>query len=219
MNKVKKNEKGINSYQEIKVIAIIVFVVIIGLVVVLLGLQNNSISKPEIKIEPEVYDTEWRKSAIIKITKDSKSKARIVGYNYCINDSKSTDNCDWKLTTTKNIEVYKNGTNYVHIRALDENDKEGDELVTIIKIDNDAPNVSRVRVTNNQNGEITLSVEANDTYSNIKYYYGLNEDNLEEAGDTYTFKNLEANKKYDLMVKVVDEIGNSKIVVTRETAN
>ena len=219
MKKKGKNNKKVNNFQEIKMIAIIVAIVVFALVVVFVGFNDGKIAKPEIKIEPDAISTEWRKAAIVKIIKEPKSKTRIVGYNYCINNSKSTDDCDWKMTITKNIQVFKNGENYVHIRAVDENEKEGKELLTTIKIDNDGPNISSFNVTNNANGEITVAVDANDDYSNVKYYYSVDDGDYVEGSSVYTYKGLESEKTYILKLKVVDEADNMKTVAIQEKAN
>ena len=197
---------------------VIIGVVIVALIVVLVGFTKNVITRPEFRIEPELTDTEWRKTAIIKITKDSNSKYKLVGYRYCINDSKSTVDCDWKISLTKNIEVYQDGINYVHIKALDEKDREGNEAIAIVKIDSDSPNVSSFKVIEKNNGEIKVNVEAKDALTNIKYFYSTDGQSYVEGNKEYVYTGLEVGKKYTLYTKVVDEAGNAKTVAMEETA-
>ena len=209
---VKKKKKK-TSLVEIRYIVATVIVVMVVFLIVVLN-NGSKITKPEFVVEP---NNTWNKSAIVKITKDSIGKNRIVGYMYCINTEDKEDSCDWKQTVTKNFEIYQNGVNYVFIKGLDEEDNLSKAVKTIVRIDNDAPNIVSVDIVDKKENEITVKTDAFDAISSIKYYYSINNGEFVEGNNTYTYNNLESNTKYSIRVKVVDEALNEKEIGFEET--
>ena len=61
----------------------------------------------------------------------------------------------------------------------------------------------------------TIKVEANSIKGNIiKYQYKINNEKTEESTQNeYTIENLEPNTKYEILVIVIDEKGNSKSAI------
>lgn len=61
----------------------------------------------------------------------------------------------------------------------------------------------------------TIKVEANSIKGNIiKYQYKINNEKTEETTQNeYTIENLEPNTKYEILVIVIDEKGNSKSAI------
>lgn len=211
---VKKKSK-VNSCAEIRYIFITVCVVAFVFLIVMID-SNYKVSMPEVVLEPNNY---WNNTVLVKISKDSVSRYRLIGYKYCINTSNTEDNCDWKDTYTKNFEVYQNGVNYVFIKGMDEKENLSKSIMKIIRIDNDAPDITNVNVENKTENEITIKVDAYDLLTSIKYYYSINGGEYVEGNNTFTFKELSPKTNYQIRVRAIDEVGNKKEVGINESTN
>ncbi len=172
----------------------------------------------DIPSKPEVIDTntkeesEWHSNKTIKIEKDAKARKGIKYYLYCINQDKTTRNCRWKKTYTKNIEVSKSGIHYVYFKGVNEDGIIGKPSdPTVIKIDNEAPIILDL-MSKATTSTIKVKIKAEDLESGIdKYYYKIDEgDFIESNKNTYIFKDLLENHLYYITIRVVDKLGNAK---------
>ncbi len=172
-------------------------------------IETNIITKPKITEGSK----EWVKEALISIEEDSRSKKKIDYYEYCVIDEEDSDKCEWKRTDTKNVRITHTGHHYVFIRAVDEEGRKGREASTEVFIDNNAPIVADLKVVNRTKNSIRVEIYAKDDESGInKYLYSLDGINYVEGEDEYTFTNLEEGKEYRVYAKVIDRLGNEKIV-------
>ena len=172
-------------------------------------IETNIITKPKITEGSK----EWVKETLISIEEDSKSKKKIDYYEYCVIDEDDSEKCEWKRTDTKNVRITHTGHHYVFIRAVDEEGRKGREASTEVFIDNNAPIVADLKVINRTKDSIRVALYAKDDESGInKYLYSLDGINYVEGEDEYTFTNLEEGKEYRVYAKVIDRLGNEKIV-------
>ena len=169
-------------------------------------------SKPEVMDTNTKEESEWHSNKTIKIEKDAKARKGIKYYLYCINQDKTTRNCRWKKTYTKNIEVSKSGIHYVYFKGVNEDGIIGKPSdPTVIKIDNEAPIILDL-MSKATTSTIKVKIKAEDLESGIdKYYYKIDEgDFIESNKNTYIFKDLLENHLYYITIRVVDKLGNAK---------
>lgn len=210
----KNSNKKYKAVLKLDHIYVIWGVLIIGIAFIFLVYPKVSEPQIEYDINP---NTIWNKKVVVKVSKDSISKYPIKYYEYCINSNDSDKDCDWKITNTKNVEVYENGVNYVFIRGVDEKDRKSKSVVAKLSIDNNSPIINDIKVINKTNNSITIKAKAQDILSNIKYYYSIDGLNYVQANDEYTFDNLSSKTKYKLYTKIIDEAENEQIAVIEET--
>ena len=157
-------------------------------------------------------DDGWGKERIVKVVKDANSNKPISYYEYCVKKEEKNE-CNWEKTYTKNTKVGKTGKWIVIFRAVNEEGKKGKEASIVVYVDNESPNVEDFKIQKEDTKTITVKTEAKDSHSGIdKYMYSLDGINYIEGKEEYTFKELEASKEYTLYVKVIDKVGNEKIV-------
>ena len=100
---------------------------------------------------------------------------------------KTTKKCNWKRTYTKNTKVTKSGKNYVYFRVVDKKNIKGRiSKVTLVKIDNDGPEIKKVE-KKETSSSAKVSIKAFNRWSKIKKYYYKLEDGkyIESDSDTY----------------------------------
>ena len=166
------------------------------------------------KVTNKNVKDEWTNTSMVTIEKDSKTRSGVKYYLYCINKENNSKSCKWNRASSKNIEVTENGINYVFIKAVNENGKEGKVSDPIIvKIDGKAPEIINIKKTEKETS-VKVEVDAKDLESGIdKYYYKIDDKEYEESSkNTYTFKDLKENTEYTVTVKVVDKAGNEKVI-------
>ena len=166
------------------------------------------------KVTNKNVKDEWTNTSMVTIEKDSKTRSGVKYYLYCINKENNSKSCKWNRASSKNIEVTENGTNYVFIKAVNENGKEGKVSDPIIvKIDGKAPEIINIKKTEKETS-VKVEVDAKDLESGIdKYYYKIDDKEYEESSkNSYTFKDLKENTEYTVTVKVVDKAGNEKVI-------
>ena len=166
------------------------------------------------KVTNKNVKDEWTNTSVVTIEKDSKTRSGVKYYLYCINKENNSKSCKWNRASSKNIEVTENGTNYVFIKAVNENGKEGKVSDPIIvKIDGKAPEIINIKKTEKETS-VKVEVDAKDLESGIdKYYYKIDDKEYEESSkNSYTFKDLKENTEYTVTVKVVDKAGNEKVI-------
>ncbi|MCI8347056.1 MAG: hypothetical protein HFJ12_03795, partial [Bacilli bacterium] len=216
---VKRKNTNINSKedkeQKRKKLIILLLLIVLLFLFKILNVYDFIFDVPS---KPEVMDTnpkgemEWHSDKIIKIEKDAKARKGIKYYLYCINQDKTTRNCRWKRTYTKNIEVSKNGIHYVYFKGVNEDGIIGKPSdPTIIKIDNEAPIILDL-ISKATTSTIKVKVKAEDLGSGIdKYYYKIDgKDFIESDKNSYTFKDLSENHLYYVTIKIIDKLGNAK---------
>lgn len=219
-NNYKKLEKAKNKKEENeKRKRIVIIIILILLVFFLFIINTTDILWPT---RPEITKTtdKWYQERVIKVEKDAKAMNGIKYYLYCINDKKTTKKCNWKRTYTKNTKVTKSGKNYVYFRVVDKKNIKGRiSKVTLVKIDNDGPEIKKVE-KKETSSSAKVSIKAFNRWSKIKKYYYKLEDGkyIESKSDSYTFDNLDPNKEYKVTIKVEDEVGNIKeVTITIKT--
>ena len=169
-------------------------------------------TKPTITKKVGNNNEDWTNGSIIQIKKDAKSRSGVKYYLYCVNKEKNSNSCEWKKAQSKNIEVKDNGTNYVFIKGVNENGKEGKVSDPIeVKNDKQEPLIIKVKKDATET-TIKVAVEAEDKESGIdRYYYKIDDGEYKESkNNKYTFKNLEEDTEYTITIKVVDKVGNEK---------
>lgn len=181
------------------------------------SIQENIIytifSKPT---APEITggSKEWAKKRTIKVVKDAKTKNGIDYYQYCVASKKTTKDCDWKRTNTKNAIITHNGIRYIYFRAVDKDGNKGFESdYEVTYIDNNPPTITDIEVVDVTKTTLKLKTTAKDYESGMgNYFYGINSDNLIGSKNVYEFTNLTPNTEYTIYIKVTDKLGNEKIV-------
>ncbi|MCR5223538.1 MAG: PASTA domain-containing protein, partial [Bacilli bacterium] len=175
----------------------------------------NYITKPAIESKPNTSKDNYADKVLVSVIKDSKSSNPISHYEYCITDSKKTNNCEWKVTKTKNFYVDRNGHSYVFVRGVDKKNHKSSPAKLETYIDNNNPMIDKVDIINTTDTTIKVKVSAHDNESGIKkYYYSLDDKNWYEGNDEYEFNSLTPNTKYPIYIKVLDNNGNVYSVIT-----
>ena len=145
-----ENKKGeeVELYQSSGVL-ILIIPFFVALIILLIGgctinkFILNRVTPPELTVEPELNNgQQYRKDAIVKVSKDSKSRYKITHYDYCISDSVISDQCDWKETNTKNVQIFENGHHYVFMRGVDEKNNKSKPTYVEVYIDNSTPSIN-----------------------------------------------------------------------------
>ncbi len=213
---IKKNEKVV-LYQSngilLCLLPVFLLILLLSGISTFSDLGKNGITPPELMVEPIIEEGQtYRKTAIVKVTKDSVSKNKITHYNYCITTENNTKNCNWKDTYTKNVEVYDNGHQYVFVRGVDEKNNVSKPAKVDVYIDNNNPVIRKVKITELNSTYFRVKVDASDAETDIKYYYSLDGKNYVNDGDNHLFDNLNPNSVYTVYVKVIDEAGNEVVV-------
>lgn len=155
---------------------------------------------------------EWSKNSLISVEKDATMKNKLSHYEYCVSKGKSTLNCNWIKTTTKNTQISLSGKWYVYFRGVDEkNQKSKTSNREYALVDNDAPIIEKLSETVTFNS-IKLDVKATDLHSGLdKLYYSIDDGSLVEGKNEFTFENLLSNHEYKITIKAVDKLGNESI--------
>jgi hypothetical protein len=216
--KLKVNNKEEEKERRKKIILLILILLLFFLF--MLTVKDRLLSKPT---TPEITSSsdEWNNVKTVEVEKDSHTKGKIDYYMYCISSTKSTKDCVWQKTLTKNVEVTNSGTSYIYFKAVDDKGQESlPSLPCVVNIDIEAPmiiNITKI-VTETT---IKLNVTAEDTESGIdKYYYKLGDNPyIESDSSEYTFENLTPNTEYTITVKVVDKAGNEKEITFKVKTN
>ena len=208
------NKKSDNDTRRKKLILLLLLLLLLFLIFVIdVGDLIFDIPTSPKVTNKDIKD-EWTNTSRIAIEKDSKTRSGVKYYLYCINKENNSKSCKWNRASSKNIEVTENGTNYVFIKAVNENGKEGKVSDPIIvKIDGKAPEIINIKKTEKETS-VKVEVDAKDLESGIdKYYYKIDDKEYEESSkNSYTFKDLKENTEYTVTVKVVDKAGNEKVI-------
>lgn len=181
------------------------------------SIQENIIytifSKPT---APEITggSKEWAKKRTIKVIKDAKTKTGIDYYQYCVSTKKSTNDCNWKRTDTKNSVITTNGIKYIYFRAVDKDGNKGfSSDYEITYIDNNAPTITNIEVVSTTSTTLKLKTSAKDYESGISTYsYSMDNTNFMDDKNVYEFTGLTPNTEYTIYIKVTDKLGNAKVV-------
>ena len=175
---------------------------------------DTSSTPPEIKSNAE----EWSTSATVSITKDATFGGLDLDYyEYCISDSDTADDCDWKTSSVSSIRVRNSGTSYVWLRAVSKSgvySEISDYVIT--KVDREKPSASTT-VSTNGSSSITIKVSASDNVEVAKYEYSINGDDYISDGNAHTFTGLAVDTEYTIKVKVSDPAGNTKYLTVKKT--
>ena len=160
---------------------------------------NYRISAPVITGGSE----EWAKERLIRVEKDAVAKDGLSHYEYCVSKDKSTKECKWEKTETKNTKVITTGVWYVTFRGVDVNGKKGQLSNTeVVYIDNENPVIKDIKIKEKTASSISIKVEAEDNHSGVATYeYSIDGDNYEKGISTYTYKELKKNTEYKIYVE------------------
>ncbi len=175
---------------------------------------NGTISRVFTTSAPVIKSNshEWSKNALVSVEKDATMRNKLSYYEYCVSKGKSTLNCNWIKTTTKNAQISLSGKWYVYFRGVDEKNQTSKvSNREYVLVDNDAPVIENLseKITSTS---IKLNVKALDKHSGIdKFYYSIDDGTLIEGDNEYTFENLSPNHEYKVTIKVVDKLGNEII--------
>src|SRR5574344_1702763 len=139
----------------------------------MLTVKDRLLSKPT---TPEITSSsdEWNNVKTVEVEKDSHTKGKIDYYMYCISSTKSTKDCVWQKTLTKNVEVTNSGTSYIYFKAVDDKGQESlPSLPCVVNIDTEAPSIINITKEVTESS-IALTVTASDDESGVdKYYFKL----------------------------------------------
>jgi len=178
--------------------------------------QENIINtlKIDTPTRPEIDggSREWSKKQVIKVVKDAKSYSGINYYEYCVSSDKDFSDCEWKKTETKNMVSSTTGKYFVVFRGVSNNGKVGSNSnIEETWIDNEGPTITKLSIDNTKKG-IKVSVGAEDIHSGVdSYYYKLDNGEYKKVKSVFDIK-LDDEKEYEITIKVVDKLGNSKEV-------
>ena len=143
MQNKKQEEK--EKRKKILIILIIIFLFFIFMIDVK-DIILDIPTKPTITKKVGNNNEGWTNGSIIQIKKDAKSRSGVKYYLYCVNKERNSNSCEWKKAQSKNIEVKNNGTNYVFIKGVNENGKEGKVSDPIeVKNDKQEPLIIKVK--------------------------------------------------------------------------
>jgi len=156
--------------------------------------------------------TEWSKKQVVKVVKDAKSYSGIDYYEYCVSSDKDFSDCEWKKTQNKNMISLTTGKYYVIFRAVSKNGEKGkNSNIEETWIDNEVPTIPELKIDNTKDG-VKVSISAEDIHSGVdSYYYKLDNGEYIKVEDIFNIK-LEKEREYEITIKVLDKVGNSKEV-------
>ena len=176
---------------------------------------DTSSTAPVIKSSAE----EWSKTAVVTVTTAATfGGSNLDHYEYCINDTGSIDDCNWKISTVETVRVRNLGTSYVWLRAVSEYGVVSDiSDYVLTRVDRNKPTATSENVVTTSS--ITVTVTATDD-SNIKSYeYSINDSEYITDSTSHTFADLAPGTAYAIKVKVTDLAGNAKILSFTESTN
>lgn len=197
--------------RKLKKKTIVLLFVIILILILFIHSCSHVPSKPVITKQG---DNDWDDKTVVSVEEDSKPVNEILNYEYCIGEEEN-DECKWKKTATKNVELANDGVYYVKFRAVTKANKFGKSSdVSTIKIDNTAPTISEIKGSVDGDS-VKIEVVASDEGSGInKYYYKIDDgDYTSSSNNTHTFEDLDMDEDYILDIKVVDKADNEKNVI------
>ena len=218
--KLKKNEKVVLYVNDRRPILVIILLFLLCALFMMFrsGTISTLINTTAPVIESKTH--EWVKTGMVVVTKDAKMIDELKTYEYCVTNIKSTIGCNWQTTDTKNASIGVSGKWYVYFRGIDVRGRKSKASNReYVNVDNISPVVEKIK-TSVGTTSIKVTIEANDTLSGINnYFYKIDDKDYVMGEKTYTFKNLEANKEYEITIKVVDKVGNETIVTKKVTTS
>ena len=218
--KLKKNEKVVLYVNDRRPILVIILLFLLCALFMMFrsGTISTLISTTAPVIKSKTH--EWVKTGMVVVTKDAKMIDELKTYEYCVTNIKNTIGCNWQTTDTKNASIGVSGKWYVYFRGIDVRGRKSKASNReYVNVDNISPVVEKIK-TSVGITSIKVTVEANDTLSGLNnYFYKIDDKDYVMGEKTYTFKNLEANKEYEITIKVVDKVGNETIVTRKVTTS
>ena len=213
---LKKNEKVVLYVSDRKPLFLLILMFLLCGFAFLIG--NGTISTLINTTAPEIESKthEWTKTGMVVVTKDAKMIDELKNYEYCVTNKKSTIGCNWQTTETKNAEIVANGKWYVYFRGIDVRGRRSKvSNREYVQVDNENPVIKDIKESVTES-EIKVTVEATDRLSGVNsYFYKIDNQEYVSGTKTHEYKNLEANKEYEITIKVIDKVGNETIVTKK----
>ncbi len=157
----------------------------------------------------------WVQSNIVYVSKDANIK-NIEYYEYCTRQDENAKLCEWKRTDTKSTVISTTGIWNVWFRAVNNKNKHSkiSNMVTVY-IDNEAPEVKGDLNVTIEDDKIIINIETDDPECGLTgIYYSLDGNDYKSLINN-EIPNLKPNTSYTIYIKIVDCVGNEKIIIKK----
>lgn len=155
-------------------------------------------------------DEGWSKTVTVRADIDATfGGSDLDYYEYCISDTDSVDDCEWKTSSVNTVRVRNSGTSYVWFRGVSKYGVIGRiSNYVITRIDRAKPEASAEITTTSSS--ITIVVAATDNSGIKSFEYSIDGSEFVADSESHTFDGLDAGTSYNIKIKITDLAGNTK---------